>query len=399
MKKRIMKTITFALVAAFMFSLLPAAASAAPAPAPATLTVVVPTGASTFTVDLNATGGNEPYAGIEFGLVISNEKALSFDSFNLGAALQGALSAPFMTEAGVHYFGFYAGSNAFRGQYKVGTLGFSGYTGNETVTITLSHMVVSHLLADLTSASLKNSEAVLVITVKREGVDGGVVGGGSTGGGGSNGSATITIPDIEAPTTEPETKPPVTEPEKGRYSDVANPSIWYYSAVYFVSDAGLMDGVGDNKFSPGTPLTRAMFVTMLGRLAEKQNEDTAGFSNPFRDVPANQWYTKYVAWAADKNIVNGHSATVFAPNDPVTREQMAALMIRFCDYMGIELGSDTKIAFTDAASISGWAASDVESAAAAGLMQGANGLFRPKATATRAEVAQLFMNFMQAYIK
>jgi len=382
MSKKIMKTITFALVAAFMCSLLPVAATAAPA----TLTVTVPAGTSSFTVDLEATGGNEPYAGIEFGLEISDENALSFVSFDTGAAVSGALKSPFVTVDGVHFFGFYTNANAYSGQYKVGTLGFSGYTGNDPVTITVSHMIVNRLLDDKGVASQSNSEAVLVITVKREGSGSGDSGSGSSG----SGSATISIPDLETPTTGS---------DRELYLDVMDPEAWYFEAVYFVTDAGVMNGVGGNLFSPNTPLTRAMFVTMLGRLAEQQDEDTDGYDNPFQDVPANLWYTKYVAWAADKGIVKGYSPTVFAPNDPVTREQMAALMVRFCDYMGIELRDDIAIDFADAASISDWAADDVGSAVAAGLMQGSNGLFRPKETATRAEVAQLFMNFMKAYIQ
>ena len=138
-----------------------------------------------------------------------------------------------------------------------------------------------------------------------------------------------------------------------------------------------------------------MFVTILGRLAEQNDKAVTGFSSPFQDVPDGQWYTQYVAWAADKGIVFGYSDTVFAPDDPVTREQMAAIMVRYCDYMGIELGDEIEIAFSDADDISQWAKDIVGRAAAAGLMQGSNGRFSPKDTATRAEVAQLFTNFLK----
>ena len=183
-----------------------------------------------------------------------------------------------------------------------------------------------------------------------------------------------------------------------RYLDVADPSEWYYEAVYYVTGKGLMIGTGDNLFSPEDPVTRAMFVTILGRMAENMGEATTGFSNPFEDVPADEWYTQYVAWGADKDIVLGYSETEFGPDDPVTREQMAALIIRFCEYLKIDLDDSRSISFSDADSISDWAQDPVRKAAAAGLMQGSEGMFFPESAATRAEIAQLFMNLYEAYL-
>ena len=184
---------------------------------------------------------------------------------------------------------------------------------------------------------------------------------------------------------------------EGHYSDITDPNIWYNEAAYFVTEYGLMQGTGENMFSPGNALTRAMFVTIIGRLAEKRGEVTSGFKNDFKDVPDGAWYSQYVAWASDKAIVNGYSAKSFGPDDPVTREQMAALIIRFCDVYKIEPGHDTDIKFSDAGDISYWAQDPVNRVVAAGLMQGANGIFKPRASSTRAEVAQLFMNFILKY--
>jgi hypothetical protein len=158
-----------------------------------------------------------------------------------------------------------------------------------------------------------------------------------------------------------------------------------------------MQGTGGNMFSPGDALTRAMFVTIIGRLAEKRGEVTSGFNNGFKDVPDGAWYSQYVAWAADKAIVNGYNATSFGPNDPVTREQMAALIIRFCDVYKIEPGRDIDITFSDSGDISNWAQDPVNRVVAAGLMQGANGIFEPRASSTRAEIAQLSVNFILKY--
>jgi uncharacterized repeat protein (TIGR02543 family) len=213
---------------------------------------------------------------------------------------------------------------------------------------------------------------------------------------GSDSSGNVNIGDGSVPTTQPDTEP---DEDVWPFDDVDD-GVWYAEAVNYNYKQSLMKGTDERIFSPGANLTRAMFVTVLGRLAEQKLEEvTSGFDNPFADVPEETWYTQYVAWAATKGIVLGYSPTRFGPNDLVTREQMAALLIRFCDYMGIELGDEIVINFTDADSISDWARESVNRAVAAGLMQGSDNLFRPKATASRAEVAQLFMNFMKAYIE
>ena len=183
----------------------------------------------------------------------------------------------------------------------------------------------------------------------------------------------------------------------GVFIDVSD-SAWYYDAVYYVYGLGVFTGTSTNMFSPDMVLTRGMFVTVLGRLAELQGDDTEGFSNPFSDVPASLYYTPFVAWAAAHGIVKGYSATTFRPNDPITREQMAVIFIRFADYMGVELGDDDAKTFSDAGSISDYAKESVERAVAAGLMQGdPGGTFRPRATAKRAEVSQIFMNLVETY--
>jgi len=191
------------------------------------------------------------------------------------------------------------------------------------------------------------------------------------------------------------TTPP---PPLGIFIDVPD-NAWYFDAVYFTYDLGIFKGTSTNMFSPDMNLTRGMFVTVLGRLAELQGDNTVGFTNPFGDVAVGQYYTPYVAWAAAHGIVLGYNATTFGPNDPITREQMAVIFTRFADYMGIELDDDNAKTFSDAGSISDYAKVPVERAVAAGLMQGdPGGTFRPLATATRAEVAQIFKNLVEAYL-
>ena len=233
--------------------------------------------------------------------------------------------------------------------------------------------------------------------------------GGGGGGGTTGGAPTGSTPTDDTPTVDIEdpdvalgdstvTEKDVTSTPGVSYTDVSDPNEWYYKAVYYVTEKGLMRGTGDGLFSPEAPVTRAMFVTILGRMAESLGETTTGFGNPFEDVPAGEWYTQYVAWGADKGIVLGYSETEFGPDDPVNREQMAALMIRFCEYREIDLDDSRNISFSDVESISGWAKESVEKAVAAGLMQGSNGQFNPLGTATRAEIAQVFMNLSEAYL-
>jgi hypothetical protein len=377
MNMRRIKAAALVVFAVLLWSLCVPAAWAAPE----ALTVTVSAGESGFTVELAVDGGDEPYAGIEFGLEIGDEEALRFASFAKSEALSGAQDSPFVTAEGVHYFGFFTDENAYSGRYTVGTLTFDGYTGSGAVTLTLSRMKVVRLRDDGTAAGQDNTEPVVVITVRRPGSGGSVSPGG-------NNTVVVAVPDPDTPAAG----------ERELYIDVTDPAEWYYEAVYFVTDYGLMNGTGGGKFSPQRPMTRAMFVTVIGRLAEKRGEETAGFDHAFGDVPAGEWYTPYVAWAANKGIVLGHSPTRFAPNEPVTREQMAALIIRFCDTLDIALGDDVDISFSDAGDVSAWAAASVTRAAAAGLMQGSGGRFRPQASSTRAEIAQLMMNFVEGYL-
>lgn len=176
------------------------------------------------------------------------------------------------------------------------------------------------------------------------------------------------------------------------YTDVSKDD-WFYDAVVFVTEYGLFNGVSETRFAPNENMSRAQFVTVMGRLAEKMGIDVNGYSCDFKDVELDSWYGKYVAWAAANDIVKGYGET-FGVNDSITREQMAVLFIRFAGYMDIELNDGTEVEFSDAATISDWAREAVEKTASAGLMQGAYGAFDPRGTATRAQVAQVFARFV-----
>ena len=173
---------------------------------------------------------------------------------------------------------------------------------------------------------------------------------------------------------------------------------WFYEAVKYVYDNKLMDGTSSTTFAPLMTTNRAMVVTILWRL-EGQPETDATLS--FTDVESGVWYTDAVRWAASEGIVKGYSNTVFAPNDTVTREQLATILYRYAESKGYDVSARGDLTtFTDGAKTSSWAAEAMEWAVGSKLLSGKGGnVLDPTGTATRAEVAQIFMNFAQGLQK
>lgn len=175
---------------------------------------------------------------------------------------------------------------------------------------------------------------------------------------------------------------------------------WFFNAVDYVYDAKLFSGTSENTFGPKEKMTRAMFVTVLGRLhGQKVNNNV---TTRFSDVKKGKYYTGYVKWGADNGIVAGISATTFGPNANITREQICTLMVRYCDYADITLQQvNAPIIFNDAGDASSYAKAAIKACQQGGLVKGekiAGGYnFRPKGNATRAEVATIIMNFAKAY--
>ena len=171
-------------------------------------------------------------------------------------------------------------------------------------------------------------------------------------------------------------------------------SDWYYDAVKYAYENGLFNGTSATEFSPNTTMTRGMMVTVLHRLAGSPNSDASSFT----DVASDTWYSDAINWAASVGIVNGIGNNLFAPTQEITREQMAVILYNYCIFKGIELLAIRENgSFADADAVSDWAAEAVQAMYQAGILNGkGNGIFDPKGTATRAEVAQMFMNFMEA---
>lgn len=178
------------------------------------------------------------------------------------------------------------------------------------------------------------------------------------------------------------------------FNDVSYTS-WYYDAVKFVYDKGIMDGVSYYKFAPDATITRGMVVTMLWRMAGEPYEAAAGFT----DVAAGRYYTTAVAWAAKNGIVEGMTATTFAPDQAITREQLASILYRYAKWLGFSgYGSDIS-GYTDAGKVSSYAYDAMSWAVRSGVVTGTSArVLDPQGTASRAAAAQMFMNFYN-YIK
>ena len=173
---------------------------------------------------------------------------------------------------------------------------------------------------------------------------------------------------------------------------------WAADNILFAASRGLLSGTSDTTFSPDTGMTRGMFVTTLGRLAGI-NPDSYQ-TGKFTDVKADAYYAPYVNWAAQTGIVEGITATTFAPDTNINREQMAVIMKNYAAKLGHDLPQTLKaVTFADNTQISSWAKDAVKSMQQAGILAGKNeNKFDPKGTATRAEVATVLRRFVEIVI-
>ena len=177
------------------------------------------------------------------------------------------------------------------------------------------------------------------------------------------------------------------------FSDVTE-SDWFYDAVTYAYENGLMDGVGAGLFAPNSETTRAQLVTILHRLA---GQPAPSGDSGFSDVETGTWYTDAVAWAAQNGIVNGVSDTQFAPGDDITREQLAVILYRYATYQGYDVSQRAGLSgFVDAGTISTYAQEALSWASAQGLVLGfEDDSLRPQGNASRAQIAAVLMRFCQ----
>jgi len=175
------------------------------------------------------------------------------------------------------------------------------------------------------------------------------------------------------------------------FQDVS-PTDWFYDAVVHVQEKGIFSGTNANSFSPKGTMTRAMYVTALGRMA---GVDTGAYStSSFADVKAGSWYAPYVEWAVKEGITDGTGGGKYSPNATVSREQMATMTLRYFESEQIPYQTENPVTTEpgDLADVSPWAADAVVKLWQAGVFTGdEKGNFNPREQATRAEAAVLFM--------
>lgn len=173
---------------------------------------------------------------------------------------------------------------------------------------------------------------------------------------------------------------------------------WFYNDVKYVYEKGMMAGTAADVFAPNATTTRAMIVTILYRL---EGSPAVTGTNAFADVPAGQWYTDAVNWAAANQIVKGTSATTFAPNDSITREQMAAILYRYAQYKGYDVTKKADLSgYSDNGQVSAYAKDALAWANAAKLINGVtNTTLVPQGNATRAQVSAILHRFCDGVVK
>lgn len=239
----------------------------------------------------------------------------------------------------------------------------------------------------LTACEVSGTLAAYELTGTTDSANGGSSSGGSSGGGSSRPS----VKPAPAPTPTPDPDPaPVVLP----FTDV-KAGDWFYDGVRFVYGEGIMNGMTSTTFGPSVSVTRGMVVTMLWRM---ENEPQAQTGAAFADVKEGAYYAEAVAWAARQGVVNGISQTTFAPDQEVTREQLATILYRYSQSKGYDLSARGDLSgFGDGAQVSSYAETALQWAVGAGLLQGMDGQLDPAGSTTRGQLATVFQRFLTSF--
>ena len=179
------------------------------------------------------------------------------------------------------------------------------------------------------------------------------------------------------------------------FTDVSEKD-WFYGDVMFVYENGLMLGTSKTLFSPHGTATRGMMATILWRM---EGSPAPKGKNSFTDVEAGKWYADAITWTAENGIFAGYGKDKFGPDDPITREQLAAIFYRYADYKGYDLTVKGNLdKFKDADKITDYAKTAMQWAVGSGLVKGKSGnLLDSQGTATRAEIAAMLHRFIEKY--
>lgn len=188
-------------------------------------------------------------------------------------------------------------------------------------------------------------------------------------------------------------------PESLPFTDIAD-NAWYADAVRYVYKHGLMAGTSATTFAPDVTTSRAMIATILWRMA---GSPVVNYAMTYTDVAQGQWYSEAVRWATSEGIVGGYGNGLFGTNDPITREQFAAMLYRFAQEQGydVSIGENTNIlSYTDVADLSEYAISAMQWAVGAGIINGTGdgSTLTPQGQATRAQAAVMLTRFCEEYV-
>ena len=181
------------------------------------------------------------------------------------------------------------------------------------------------------------------------------------------------------------------------FNDVPQ-SHWANEYIYYLADKNIINGKSENTFAPNDNITRAEFVTILYRM---YGQEAAASELNFSDVSSDDWFYDAVSWAVEAGITNGIDEYTFAPNNNISREQMAVMIVRFVNYMNYTLEeNETTTAFSDQNNISDWAVEAVSKMQNSGIISGkANNMFMPGEYATRAEASKIIALILQSQEK
>lgn len=329
----------------------------------------------------------DAYKFIKFGVTPISNEAPTNGVEVLSAAFEGPV-APTVTSVSI--VGSYDVGSTVSAKYdylhkygvKEGKSVIEWYSGNNcvgtgtylTLTSSMSNVYVKVTVVSEEYPYTGNTVQSPAISVN----SGGAISSGFGGGGGKK------------PTTPPPTNPDNTTVTPGGFSDTQGH--WAKDTIKNMTKLGYINGVSDTSFEPDRNITRAEFCTIICRAFEITDEGDGGFS----DVSSNDWFAAFVNAAAAAGLVNGDADRNFNPNNKITREEMAVIMYNLSEYKDKALSNDTDIEFADSGNISDWAKNAVDTMAKAGLLQGSDGVFNPKNSATRAEAAVVIERLLEA---
>jgi hypothetical protein len=200
-----------------------------------------------------------------------------------------------------------------------------------------------------------------------------------------------TIPEVSRDTIVE-----VTFAKKPPFTDLAHDD-WFYSSVRYVYNKGLFTGTSETEFDPSGNMSRAMLATVLYRL---DNQPDVEFADVFSDVQSGLWYSEPIIWANQSQIVDGYGNGIFAPDDAITREQIAVMLYRYAKGKKLDLHAEiSSLSFKDADEISDYAKESITWAVSKGIMEGnSDWTLNPSGLATRAEVATMLQRFNENWM-